>query len=213
MQTRILGGPFRGARVGFDARRNKRKVAGVFEWQLNGWWRKELARADFFWDVGANDGYYTWGVAHVLQGRGGGAVLAFEPDRSLTSILEAEGLRGRLPKVSVQVFWKEVGGKAHRDEVVSLDSVLESLGSTGGRRHVVKIDVEGAELEVLSGASRLLGESSSFLVETHGEKELAGVTEIFRSRGRLFEVVRPRAHWLFGPESRQFETPWVITTD
>lgn len=52
-----------------------------------------------------------------------------------------------------------------------------TLDSLSQRYHVVpdlvKVDVEGAECEVLSGARKLAGQHSSFLVEMHSNRELS----------------------------------------
>src|SRR5580765_7393884 len=78
----IVAGPFRGATLALDLSCSKRKICGQFEHVLNSWWRKALPGAEVIWDVGASDGYYTFGCAHQLKKlRGKGQIVAFEPDQ------------------------------------------------------------------------------------------------------------------------------------
>src|SRR5438045_178672 len=85
----VVGGPFRGARLALDLSCSKRKMCGQFEHVLNSWWKMALPGAEVIWDVGAADGYYTFGCAHQLKKRGRrGHIVAFEPDQANRAILE-----------------------------------------------------------------------------------------------------------------------------
>jgi FkbM family methyltransferase len=127
----------------------------------------ETGRA--FVDVGAHLGYY----ALYLRPRAG-EVHAFEPDIRTLSHLRAN-LDGR-PGVTVHAvavsdragrasftlddhaelsrLGGEAGARTHEVEVVTLDGVFEPRGTDVGG---IKIDVEGADVQVLAGASRLVG--------------------------------------------------------
>ncbi len=63
----IVGGPFRGGSFRGAPRDSIRKVIGVYEHELNPWLSERLARADGLFDVGANDGYFTFGCAAVFS--------------------------------------------------------------------------------------------------------------------------------------------------
>lgn len=135
------------------------------------------------WDVGANVGVFS--VAAAARSGAAGRVLAVEPDvwlagvvrRSATAnpqsvasidvvsaaVSDATGLasftiaaRGRASNALESVNGRsQAGGARERVWVptVTADSLLN-----WGRPHLVKIDVEGAELLVLAGAKRLLAE-------------------------------------------------------
>lgn len=61
----IIGGPFRGARMMLKLACSKRKILGVYEHMLNPWLRRVLPSVQVVWDIGANDGYFTYGCAHM----------------------------------------------------------------------------------------------------------------------------------------------------
>lgn len=142
------------------------------------------------WDVGANVGLFAFAAAFAAGPRGG--VLALEPDPWLASLLRrsagalpasyapvevlqaaaASGSgtveliiarRGRAANHLASVAGSSQSGGAR--ERLAVDAVsLDSLLSTRTAPTVVKVDVEGAELEVLAGAERLLSRARPALV-------------------------------------------------
>jgi len=131
----------------------------------------ELRAGDIFVDVGAFIGLYT--IAVGLRLRGSGRVVAFEPDdRNFSLLQEHVKLNGLERAVELhQAAVSDKDGKSHfvangsseshlvssgwKDttiiDVVTLDSVFR-----GKRIDVLKIDVEGYERTVLSGADNVL---------------------------------------------------------
>jgi hypothetical protein len=71
--------------------------------------------------------------------------------------------------------------------------------------------VEGAEVEVLKGATSLLEEPHHWVVEVHGDHLLDPVLDCFAKAKRPVDVRPPQPHWLLGPESRTIKTSWVTT--
>ena len=135
----------------------------------------ELRAGDICVDVGANIGVYALPMAKRLERLGGGSVYAFEPAPDTAAVLEREtkgndvhnlvvlplalGARsGVLPlRTSSQFSPHDVGVRSlfgdgievSRVEVVTFDSWLASTDLR--RLDVIKIDVEGAEYDVLQG--------------------------------------------------------------
>ena len=76
----VLRGPLRGGSFFARPRVSVRKVLGLYEHELNPWLDRALARADLVLDVGANDGYFTFGCAAALRRHSRPVkILAFEP--------------------------------------------------------------------------------------------------------------------------------------
>jgi hypothetical protein len=63
MLTRIWRGPFRSARIVMNPRNSLRKIFGLYEHELNDWLEQALRWVSRVVDVGANDGYFTFGSA------------------------------------------------------------------------------------------------------------------------------------------------------
>lgn len=213
----ILAGPFRGARLILNPAHSKRKILGAYEHVLNPWLKSVLRHVEVVWDVGANDGYFTYGCAAAILGQGRRPhVVAFEPGMADTpslaeqltapSRLWAETYAGAMFE-----FVPAYVGAKNDGLTVTLDAAWEARPAVAGRPALVKVDVEGAEVEVLDGARRLLAAPVQWLVEVHGEHLLEPVLARLREAGRPVDVHPLRPHWLFGPEARTIPTCWVTT--
>ena len=181
------------------------------------------------WDVGANIGLFAFSAAHYagVDGR----VIAFEPDAWLVQLLRRS--TGLQPPSSAPVQVVPVAVAASCDlRTFNLASrsratnYLAGYGSTeaGSIREVqtvaavsidwladrlpppdvLKIDVEGAELEVLTGAARLLETRRPRIVCEVSAPRSPGVTALLHGYGyRLYDGEVPSAHRKPLPEA-----PW-----
>jgi FkbM family methyltransferase len=182
-EVRILQGPLRG----------KRWIAGSSD---HGCWlgsyeatkQKTIAslvrRGMVCWDVGANVGFYTLLLAELVGP--GGRVFAFEPFRSNVAVLrrhvqingyqnvrifpcalgDFDGDAGFAPGPTTAMGHLTAGGPL-RVACSRADTLL-----TAGQIEVpdvIKLDVEGAEADVLRGALRALEHRPILFVATHGE--------------------------------------------
>jgi FkbM family methyltransferase len=142
-----------------------------------------LREGDTFVDVGASVGYYTLVAADAVGERG--RVVAFEPAPSSCSILRRNVRLNGFENVtveemavsnepgSVKLFLAPDNKGDHRifdgperRPWVEVDAVTLDGHFDGARRRVdvLKVDVQGAELAVLEGASRLLDENPGIRV-------------------------------------------------
>jgi hypothetical protein len=79
-RIRVWPGPFRAARVLLNPRHSLRKIFGLYEHELNSWLEAALRRVSLVVDVGANDGYFTFGCAAAFHRLGKSReIIAFEP--------------------------------------------------------------------------------------------------------------------------------------
>jgi len=144
---------------------------------------RTLKRGDLFIDVGAHWGFFTLQAA--THPAGDVSVIAFEPDPTNAGILLRNVALGGL-RQSVSVVCAACGdnadlaplvtnssmmhsihgvglklpdftkGPPHWVSVVTLDAALTRFPQTAGRRIILKIDAEGFEPKVITGANALL---------------------------------------------------------
>ena len=185
----ILGGI--GVRALLDARsfdpggaQSYGVLTGTHEVQVQQALVRTLRPGDRVWDVGANIGYLAIGAARL-----GAEVVAVEPDPGCAAAIRANAALNGLD--AIEVVEAAAAGRSGKAELtVVADRLWTRLSSVGAhalaeRRitvdtlalddldrpppAVVKIDVEGGELEVLAGMSRLLAEQRPVVIcEMHG---------------------------------------------
>ncbi|MFB3888001.1 MAG: FkbM family methyltransferase [Candidatus Bathyarchaeia archaeon] len=188
---------------------------------VDGWYEpeetelfKKIVRKDAtVVDVGANVGWYTLLAAHLVGEKG--RVLSFEPESRTFSLMKrsiAESDFGNIQAFDKGVsnvegrrrLWLTTGnlgahsivrkanGAVVDVDVVTLDRFLPSLGVD--RVDVLKVDVEGAEPEVLEGAREYLENSRvrNLLLEWNAEAwtDRKQLLEILLKRYVPYRIVR-----------------------
>ncbi|MEA2218703.1 MAG: hypothetical protein QOJ35_1329 [Solirubrobacteraceae bacterium] len=162
-------------------------LTGTHEIQVQQAIVRSARSGDHVWDVGANIGYIALVAARIVGP--GGRVLAIEPDPQCAAAVRANAALNGLASIEVlEAAASDRSGSA--ELVVVRDRLWSRLASVGdhhlGERRVVvrtvalddvegpppalvKIDVEGAELDVVAGMSRLLREVRPLVIcEMHG---------------------------------------------
>jgi hypothetical protein len=190
-----------------------RKVFGIYEHELNPWLEQVLPYITRVLDVGANDGYFTFGCAAAFRRLGkAGEIIAFEPQQEHVDTLQESLDRqpSATPKITLlQIF---VGGDVGPG-ITTLDAIRWDIGEPRGRTHtLVKIDVEGAELEVLHGATSWLKRTNYFIIEVHEESLLEKIERLFAAQGLRLNRLNQRPLPLIGQEMRS-ETNWWLVSD
>jgi FkbM family methyltransferase len=174
---------------------------------------------DVVWDIGANVGYFSFAAAGVSGVKG--RVLSIEPDYWLVELLHrsANANGDRMAKVDVlpvavsnsqgiKRFHIAARGRAANYleganlrearasnasalvPTVTLDWLLEHCSAPS----VLKIDVEGAEAQVLQGAERLLNTVRPAILCEVGSENSAQVSECLSANGYLlFDADCPKA--------------------
>lgn len=165
-----------------------------------------LAPGDIVWDVGANVGLFTFAAAARVGPMGN--VYAIEPDTCLVDLLRRSaklesGKRAPVNVVPVAISDAVGTVRFHIANRARAANYLESCGSTqtGGVREtqwiitvtldwmleqfpaptVLKIDVEGAEDQVLRGASKLLSTFRPRIICEVSRKNAKEVSTILHS--------------------------------
>lgn len=163
-------------------------VLGIHEPEVVEWIASDLKEGMTFVDIGPNVGYYTLLGARCVGTSG--KVVALEPDPEVLAILRRNIEVNRVGNVQVvHGAASESCGRARLGRArsssystglycqdaadwievprYSLDAVINELGI--GAVDLVKLDVEGAELEVIEGMSEILRVNRpKVIMELHG---------------------------------------------
>lgn len=196
---RVAGGPLQGLVVELDPRLHKEMLSGRFEPEVQRTIDELLSNGDTAFDVGAHLGYVSLSMATRVGGSG--HVVAFEPDPAVAERLRRNVERApRLGSIVTPVaaaLGAEPGrslfasgadsstGRLSADgdfdvEVTTLDEAAERFGDP----RLVKIDVEGAELDVLRGGRRLIARRfAAFVVEAHSKQLEQACVRLLESLG------------------------------
>lgn len=189
-------GLFRGLRLEIDLTSQTQLYLGLWERETYPFLRRALATADWLVDVGAGSGEL---VLAFLRRRPAGHAWAIEPNALARKALERNlDLNPHLDRRRVTLVEK-LAGHRNEGEMVRLDTLPVPWDRPG----LIKIDVDGAELEVLHGAAGLLMRPNvPVLVETHAaELEQAAIT-FLGDCGCQYQII-PNAWWrAIIPENR-----------
>ncbi len=167
------------------------RAVGKFEVGRHEAIQKFLERGDIFIDIGACKGDYTLLASSIVGEKG--RVLSFEPEPTNRKwLLKSVNLNGYTNITIYETALSNSNGKAqfylgkksgwhslipdlstHGKGVIpitvrTLDDVIEEFGINGSV-NMIKVDVEGSEMQVLEGASRTLDQHSlrTVLVDMH----------------------------------------------
>jgi FkbM family methyltransferase len=178
---------------------------GSYEMQKRQAFENEIKPGSVVYDIGANVGYYTL-LASVLSGEKG-KVFAFEPLPRNVDYLRKHVEINHLTNVDIfeaavsdyegEAFFDlgastAMGHLAERGEIrvkmVALDDLLE--GNKIQPPDFIKIDVEGAEYEVLKGARVLLNKFHPILfLDTHQREAHQKTITFLEELGYKFTIL------------------------
>jgi hypothetical protein len=186
---RIPVGPARG--VTFAAEPAETASAdmwvGLFESEIAPYVRRFARPGVTSVDVGTNSGYY----ALTFAARCRAPVLAYEPDPAARERLARNLALNPSVAPFVDLHASAVGD-VPGDGIVRLDDELAD-GAAIRPVGLLKVDVDGPEVEVLAGARRLLAERRpQVIVETHSPELERDCARLLAEAGYRSRVVAPR---------------------
>lgn len=172
-----------------------------------------LRPGNCFYDVGAHIGFYSLIAARLIGPVG--HVIAFEPDPDNAEIARENAAKNGFAGVTVVCkaisdrdaivrFRRSAGDGSSRmsgmvirenrpgipeSEILSCEAIsLDSFSSSHPAPDLAKIDVEGAELQVLEGARSLLKQKKPvLLIEVHDAKNIPAVRSLLSGFGYTLE--------------------------
>ena len=179
---------------------------------------KDSADVDYtLIDCGANFGY--WSVLILSAPYGSHRVIAIEPSSQnfakLKKNAEVNGSRfdalrcaiganrgsARLSGTKHEAFSiaGDAGGDGEEVPVIALDDLLDDGRVSPAGKYLIKLDVEGVEIEAIKGGMRLLQSDSVLLCEEHGNDPKHTVSRYILEQTPLKLIV-------YDPSSNRLET-------
>ena len=200
----IRFGPLRGAKIVTSWHDYPGAILGRTEAPLLRWFRSNVGESETWLDVGAHYGYTAIALSRLIGPSG--RVFAFEPVLSTAACVRRTREINPLENLAVVPIGLDSGstprildlptvrGMADRTidparpteriETRSLDTLWPSLCAGSPVIHGIKIDVQGMELEVMSGMRELLRRwSPKLVIEFHAGVDRAHALEILADCG------------------------------
>jgi precorrin-6B methylase 2 len=172
---RVPFGLARGITLEVDFAHETRMYLGLYELEIARHIRRLCRRGMVCFDIGGQYGWHALTFAKL-----GAKVVTFEPDAEVL-----QRLRRNLelnPELKVDVVERFVGtGTLRLDELAPAD--------------FIKVDVDGAELDVLRSAGETLGRVSGLIVETHSLELERDCGRLLMDQGLRVRVVSQRGLW------------------
>ena len=190
-------GLYRGLKLELDLRSNVQVLTGLFELETHPYIKKWN---DYEWmiDVGAGTGelclFMLKRKPHVRN------ILAIEPNNNEVQRMKLNlKLNPELDVTKITIVERRIGARTATGEL-RLDDFELLLGTAPG---IIKIDVDGCEIDVLNGGCAILRRQNvDLLVETHSAELENDSIKLLRSFGFNTEVVKNGWYrWLL-PEHR-----------
>jgi hypothetical protein len=207
---RVPFGPARGLRFHADPVLSLDYWLGLYESELASWIRRMCRAGTRCVDVGAYNAYHALLFAKLTKQQ----VLSYEPDPD--GVARTRANLALNPDLAPSVELREVAvGAAPGPGIVTLDAeLLPRIRCGPAAPWLLKIDVDGPELEVLRGAGEFLMQARPHLiVETHspGLEEACGSALV--DAGYSPRVVTQRKHlpanrsW---PPGNPVQNRWLV---
>lgn len=205
-RRKILRGPFRGASTYLDWKSSKRKVFGLYEHDLNRWLEEKISKHHVYVDIGANNGYHTYGFAWAAKqaGHKSPRIIAVEPVVT--------------PQLTMPMGWEEYVdcdiqivekfcGSVSDETSISLSDLLAECDEA-----LVKVDIEGAEADLFDACPDLPGDPRfDWCIEIHGDELIPRVAGVFCRADRSFLLRELTPLPFLGGEPRRIHTTWLTT--
>jgi predicted RNA methylase len=198
----VHAGLLRGLRFEIDVRVDTQQITGLYEREIRTAVRRFASRACTALDIGAGDGYYT---LYFASRPGIRKVIACEPDpQRIVQLKRNLGLNPSCEVNKVSVRPVCVGTPGAQD--------LETLILNTPEPVLLKIDVEGAEMQVLeSGKDCLARRDLMVIIETHSAALEQGCVDLLSRLGYQCKIQKNGWYRKLVPELRHLpHNRWLV---
>jgi hypothetical protein len=201
----ISRGLLKGLKFNVDTSNKSMRLLGLDESEIAAVTREMAAKAKSAADVGANDGWYALYFAsrpNITR------VFAFDPG---AQVLEATRKNFELNHpaflAKTTLVTGFVGNKAGESGWVRLDDYLSQMVEP----ILLKIDVDGGEIDVLEGGREMLSRDCRLIVETHSAELEKGCIQRLEAMGYECKIIGTAWYRALIPEHREIEhNRWFV---
>lgn len=205
---RVRFGLYHGLIMELDLLTDTQVYLGLWERETYPWIRLAVSRCAWAIDVGAGRGELCLEILRNSQAR---RVYAFEPQEAEVSKLKGNLELNELANDPRLVLSTKFVGTADQEDFVPLDSLaIKGLG-----HGFLKVDVDGAEMDVLTSAGRILEQLPvDVLVETHSARLEQDCLQFLSARRFTCAVVENAPWRTILPEHRPIaHNRWLWATN
>jgi hypothetical protein len=189
---RFIGGHLKGMWSFFDLSNDTQMWRGIYEVAQQDWIVGATKQGAVCLDIGAAEGYFS--LLFAREAGVTGKVFAFEPSERKDYINESVNMNKSLSLAPVTLYSEFVVGPSTKDLTgVIIDDVVRKEGLD--RVDVVKIDVDGGEMDVLEGMRATIEKfHPNMSVELHSPELYAQVKTFLEGYGYSMTLVDPPAY-------------------
>jgi hypothetical protein len=198
-------GVFRGLTIDIDLSTGTQVYLGLWERETYAAIQRGVARAHWAIDVGGGNGELC---VYLLSKSNMERVVVFEPQQDCVALTQRNLGYNKLAGDSRLTFISKFAGDGPPEQFVPLDS----LDINRKQRGFIKVDVDGAELDVFRSGKQLLAEAKmDILLETHSQQLETDCLNFLTNLGYSCRIVK-NAWWrAIVPEHRPSEhNRWLV---
>ncbi len=198
-------GLYRGIQFEINFAHKTQLFLGLWEKETHAWIKKLCRGIATAIDVGAATGEQT---LYFLKKTSAQKVFALEPEQPSVMELQKNLALNQLEHPQKLNLIHKFCGTQNDSQNISLDSLSPQISEPG----FVKIDIEGAEVLALQGATQLLQKKDvRWLIESHSPENEVACLNIFKAAGYQTQVIKNGWWRIFIPEKRPIGfNRWLI---
>lgn len=179
-------GLLRGLRFFVDTSNKSQRLLGLDELEIKAATQLLASHAISALDIGANDGWYTTYFASLSNIK---QVIACEPELQFLRLIQENIALNDARWETKLTYTSKFIGNQDNDSWCTVDRIVVDLP----RPILLKIDIDGGEVDVLRGARELLAEGRALLViETHSLQLEVDCIEYLRQFGYATTIIKDR---------------------
>jgi hypothetical protein len=200
----IKYGIAKGIKIFLDPKDRSLRYFALEESELQSYFKKFSPKCEVFIDLGSSDGYYPLIYRKMNPA---GEIYSFEVQEIQAVEQPKNFVLNGFSTNKLHVIQKYAS-----DVIDDMNVTVDSIVNVKGKKVFFKVDIEGAELMALHGATQLLKNNTcSIIVETHAKDLDDQCVDFLQSLGYSTSIVEYAWYRAIIPEKRSLEhNRWIV---